>query len=169
MTHKPFTQDYVPMLPWLGVVCIGVYFGPRMRHLSNRWQSLMSQSDLCGPLGWAGRHSLLIYLAHQPVLFGALEKQFAVFAHDDASKFLEVHAVEYILAGMIVFLASPVQGPRIGIKASVNISDDNILAFCTFIIPPYCNTGNTVIGSSVRPSVIILFVRTISLKLLGIH
>jgi uncharacterized membrane protein len=70
MTHKPPTEDHVPLLPWFGVVLVGVALGAalprarvaldRMGRLSPRW------------LGWLGRHSLLIYLVHQPVLIGAL-------------------------------------------------------------------------------------------------
>jgi uncharacterized membrane protein len=25
MTHKPLTEDYVPLLPWFGVVLLGIY------------------------------------------------------------------------------------------------------------------------------------------------
>jgi uncharacterized membrane protein len=70
MTHKPATEDYVPLFPWFGVVLIGVAVGaliPRMQ------RSLMT-ADRFAPawLGWLGRHSLIIYLVHQPLLVGAL-------------------------------------------------------------------------------------------------
>jgi uncharacterized membrane protein len=70
MTHKPATEDYVPLFPWLGVVLIGVAIGalvPRMRRS-------LAAADRHAPawLGWLGRHSLIIYLAHQPILVGAL-------------------------------------------------------------------------------------------------
>jgi uncharacterized membrane protein len=70
MTHKPPTEDYVPLFPWLGVVLVGVAVGavlPRLHRAlrsANRWSS--------GWLAWMGRHSLVIYLVHQPLLFGAL-------------------------------------------------------------------------------------------------
>jgi uncharacterized membrane protein len=71
MTHKPPTEDYVPLLPWFGVVLLGIFAGPAMRRLARRWQPPSAAS----PLDWlafAGRHSLLIYLLHQPMLMGAL-------------------------------------------------------------------------------------------------
>jgi len=70
MTHKPATEDYVPLFPWLGVVLIGAAIGsalPRMR-------PILATADRFAPrwLAWLGRHSLIIYLAHQPLLVGAL-------------------------------------------------------------------------------------------------
>jgi uncharacterized membrane protein len=70
MTHKPATEDYVPLFPWFGVVLIGVALGaalPRMKRV-------LEKADRISPrwLAWLGRHSLVIYLVHQPVLVGAL-------------------------------------------------------------------------------------------------
>lgn len=74
MTHKPITEDYVPLLPWFGVVLIGLFLGKLfMRSSWNKrlaiWHSDKAVARL---LSFAGRHSLLIYIAHQPVLMGAL-------------------------------------------------------------------------------------------------
>lgn len=71
MTHKPPTEDYVPLLPWFGVVLVGIFAGPALQRLARRLQPQRALP----PLGWlaaAGRHSLLIYLLHQPLLMGAL-------------------------------------------------------------------------------------------------
>lgn len=66
--------DYFPLLPWFGVVLIGIWLGntaysngARRFRLPN-WQV----PALTFPLGWLGRHSLTIYLIHQPLLFALL-------------------------------------------------------------------------------------------------
>ena len=70
MTHKPATEDYVPLFPWFGVVLVGVALGAAMPRL----QPLLAKANRWSPawLAWLGRHSLIIYLVHQPVLVGAL-------------------------------------------------------------------------------------------------
>ncbi|MEO8739504.1 MAG: heparan-alpha-glucosaminide N-acetyltransferase [Casimicrobiaceae bacterium] len=71
MTHKPATEDYVPLLPWVGVVCIGIAAGA--------WLDAKDYRPLRGVarrapawLNWLGRHSLLVYMVHQPLLIGLL-------------------------------------------------------------------------------------------------
>jgi len=70
MTHKPATEDYVPLFPWLGVVLIGIALG----HALPRVQRALDAANRSAPawLAWLGRHSLIIYLVHQPLLVGAL-------------------------------------------------------------------------------------------------
>jgi len=70
MTHKPATEDYVPLFPWLGVVLIGVAIGTVLPRMQRR----LAAADRFTPtwLAWLGRHSLVIYLVHQPILVGAL-------------------------------------------------------------------------------------------------
>ena len=72
MTHKPLTEDYVPLLPWFGVVLLGIFAGPYiMRWLQSHLQGIGGVAAIPW-LAFAGRHSLLIYLLHQPLLIGAL-------------------------------------------------------------------------------------------------
>jgi uncharacterized membrane protein len=72
-TAPPPTVDYVPVLPWLGVVLIGVAIGRLV--LANpgfglwQWQG---KGRLSRALAFAGRWSLAIYLIHQPILIGGL-------------------------------------------------------------------------------------------------
>lgn len=74
MTHKPVTEDYVPLLPWFGVVLLGMFIGKLF--LRSGWNKRLSgwHGDHVSArlLALAGRHSLLIYMVHQPVLLGLL-------------------------------------------------------------------------------------------------
>jgi uncharacterized membrane protein len=75
MSHKPRTEDYVPLLPWFGLVLCGIWTGSRLAW-QPRWQSLRAWQPRSGAarlLAWAGRHSLAIYMIHQPVLIGLLQ------------------------------------------------------------------------------------------------
>ncbi len=71
VSRKPVTEDFVPLLPWIGVVWLGVVAGTvwqRAARPSATWQA-------DGPwslLAWLGRHSLAVYMLHQPLLIGAL-------------------------------------------------------------------------------------------------
>jgi uncharacterized membrane protein len=83
MTHKPPTEDYVPLLPWFGVVLIGQFLG-RWLMQTPRGMGVMEWTGtrpLSRLLAWGGRHSLLIYMVHQPLLFGLLYLYFRLWAH----------------------------------------------------------------------------------------
>jgi uncharacterized membrane protein len=69
-----YTLDYFPLLPWLGVVLIGVFAGQMLYHDRERRFSLKDRSALAPTraLGFLGRHSLLIYLGHQLVIIGLI-------------------------------------------------------------------------------------------------
>lgn len=58
-------SDYYPLLPWGFVFLAGSFSG---RYLP-RLPEALRRSHL-PPLAFAGRHALLIYLAHQPVIYG---------------------------------------------------------------------------------------------------
>jgi uncharacterized membrane protein len=71
INQKPITEDYVPLLPWLGVMWWGMAAG---QWLLLRRPSWISQpiSAAVSPLAWLGRWSLSWYMLHQPVMIGAL-------------------------------------------------------------------------------------------------
>ena len=74
MTHKPITEDYVPLFPWFGVVLLGIFFA-RWAYTARHFPALSHwQSDLAILRGvrFLGRHSLLIYMVHQPIFIGSL-------------------------------------------------------------------------------------------------
>ncbi len=74
MTYKPLTEDYVPLAPWFGVVLIGIFIGRSVfaRTPTPTWARWHSGHPLARLLAFGGRHSLLIYMLHQPLLLGAL-------------------------------------------------------------------------------------------------
>jgi uncharacterized membrane protein len=69
-THKPATQDYVPLFPWIGVVLAGIAFGHALAATRFAWIAPLARTPRA--LRWLGRHSLAIYMVHQPILMGAL-------------------------------------------------------------------------------------------------
>ncbi|AVO48178.1 hypothetical protein C6568_02075 [Melaminivora suipulveris] len=71
VTRRPYTEDYVPVFPWLGMVWWGLALGRWL--LAHRPHVLAGPLPRAGaPLAWLGRHSLVYYLLHQPVMFVAL-------------------------------------------------------------------------------------------------
>jgi uncharacterized membrane protein len=71
VTRKPITEDYVPLLPWIGVLLVGLAAG--------QWVLAHRKGWLAGdvppgvrPLATLGRWSLSFYMLHQPVFFGLL-------------------------------------------------------------------------------------------------
>jgi uncharacterized membrane protein len=73
ISHKPVTEDYVPVLPWLGVMWWGMAAG--QAYLSRSWidRRVPSGALVPGPqLAWIGSWSLGWYMLHQPVLIGLL-------------------------------------------------------------------------------------------------
>lgn len=73
MTFKPRTEDYVPLLPWFGLVLIGVGLGQYLAQPAWRVRLAWRASGLLArTLAYAGRHSLILYMLHQPIFIGAL-------------------------------------------------------------------------------------------------
>lgn len=71
VTHKPFTEDFVPLLPWLGVM----WWGAAAADVLLRQPGNPLAAPLPGglrPLALLGRWSLSFYMVHQPVLIGIL-------------------------------------------------------------------------------------------------
>jgi uncharacterized membrane protein len=71
MTHRPATEDYVPVLPWFGVVLVGISAGGWLMERPLRTLQRISRGSP-GWLTWLGRHSLLVYMVHQPIMIGVL-------------------------------------------------------------------------------------------------
>jgi len=68
-----FMIDYWPIFPWFGVMLFGIAAG---NILYGDWRKQAALSTLrpsaVQPLAFLGRHSLIVYLVHQPVLLAVL-------------------------------------------------------------------------------------------------
>jgi uncharacterized membrane protein len=71
VTRKPATEDYVPVLPWLGVMWWGMAAGQWVLARRREWLTGALPRPL-HPLAVLGRWSLSFYMLHQPVLIGGL-------------------------------------------------------------------------------------------------
>ena len=75
VSHKPVTEDFVPLLPWLGVMWWGMalgQWGVARGWLLWRVPSQGLQSMVLPRLAFIGRWSLCWYMLHQPLLIGLL-------------------------------------------------------------------------------------------------
>jgi uncharacterized membrane protein len=75
--------DWYPVLPWYGLVLVGIsaghalYPGARRRFDLPDWSGLPVIAQLC----FLGRHALLYYILHQPVLIGIVAGLSAILPH----------------------------------------------------------------------------------------
>ncbi|MCL2157579.1 MAG: DUF1624 domain-containing protein [Methanobrevibacter sp.] len=71
-----YTLDYEPLFPWFSLILFGITLGlilypqgKRRYQLSSKVQDFL---DFLKPISFLGRHSLIIYLIHQPIILGIL-------------------------------------------------------------------------------------------------
>ena len=61
------SMDYISPFPWFGVVCLGLFLKTRGFHTIH-----LGQGKILSTLSLLGRHSLKIYVMHQPIIYGTL-------------------------------------------------------------------------------------------------
>jgi uncharacterized membrane protein len=71
VTRKPVTEDFVPLLPWLGVMLWGLAAGQWLLARRRSWL-VGALAQPLQPLALLGRWPLSIYMLHQPILIGVL-------------------------------------------------------------------------------------------------
>ncbi len=59
------SMDYIPPFPWLGVAFLGIFVASKGWHQV----SLPEIPYISRPLRFMGRHALIIYVVHQPLMF----------------------------------------------------------------------------------------------------
>lgn len=64
------SSDYYPLVPWLGIFILGISAG---MFLYKNKKSLFKFSVGQNPVSMAGRHTLPVYMIHQPLILAALE------------------------------------------------------------------------------------------------
>ena len=64
-----FSSDYFPLFPWLFLFFAGSYIGNILRTGTLPLRYYRTRFAF---LGWVGRRSLLLYVLHQPVIYGLL-------------------------------------------------------------------------------------------------
>lgn len=69
-TAAPFaTVDYFPLIPWLALPAIGIVIG---NSFYPHAPFSLPDGSIMRSLNWLGRHALIIYMIHVPVLFGII-------------------------------------------------------------------------------------------------
>ncbi len=61
------SADYFPIIPWLFLFIAGTYMGVWAKN--GKFPSFMYKSCIV-PLQWFGKNSLVIYIFHQPIIYG---------------------------------------------------------------------------------------------------
>ncbi len=74
MPHGFYSLDYFPLIPWFGVVLLGIFTGNSLYIDYQRQFRICDCSEnlFVKVFGYLGKRSLLIYLLHQPVIVGVL-------------------------------------------------------------------------------------------------
>lgn len=73
-----FSTDYYPLVPWIFLFLTG-YFLYRIFVKNNLFEKRIFQSEKRSFLSFIGRHTLIIYMLHQPVMYFAVVLGKAVF------------------------------------------------------------------------------------------
>lgn len=64
-----FSFDYFPIMPWLGILLLGMYFG---QNVAQKAAKVKLNGFLSRFFVFFGKNSLIIYLLHQPILIFVL-------------------------------------------------------------------------------------------------
>lgn len=66
--------DYFPIAPWFGYILTGVFLGNLLYPGGEPRFNLLVDNPMLKSVSFLGRHSLLIYLIHQPLLLAVIDR-----------------------------------------------------------------------------------------------
>lgn len=71
VTRMPESVDYVPVFPWAGMMLLGIAYGHwRAERPAGPLTDWRPANGVALSTAWVGRHSLVVYILHQPLLVG---------------------------------------------------------------------------------------------------
>jgi uncharacterized membrane protein len=73
-----YSADYFSLLPGAGFLLIGAFLGPLIYGEKKSRFPLKGEARLTRPFMFAGRHALIFYLGHQPLVLGVLSLIFLI-------------------------------------------------------------------------------------------
>ncbi|MCT8998071.1 heparan-alpha-glucosaminide N-acetyltransferase [Chelativorans intermedius] len=70
----PPSNDFVPLFPWVGLTLLGIFLARfALAQSADAWLKRHEPpGNVARSLAWFGRHSLAIYLIHQPILLAVI-------------------------------------------------------------------------------------------------
>lgn len=72
-TTPSFAADFVPVFPWFAAALLGIAIAKLLSNTGGlAWLAAFPSTPHLRALAFPGRHSLAVYLVHQPVLIGLL-------------------------------------------------------------------------------------------------
>ena len=72
---KLYSADYFPLLPWFFLFIGGTGAG---FYVKEGKIPKFLYYDICKPITWIGRHTIIIYMLHQPIMYGILSLVFGL-------------------------------------------------------------------------------------------
>jgi uncharacterized membrane protein len=68
-----YSFDYFPLLPWFGLLLIGIFLGNIFYPNGKRnFKIFIPEGKVANIITFLGKNSLLIYFIHQPIIFFVL-------------------------------------------------------------------------------------------------
>lgn len=72
-----YSTDYFSVIPWLFLFITGYFLYNLV--INNAKVRNVLETSICPPFGWIGKHALIIYMLHQPVIYAVLYVWNAIF------------------------------------------------------------------------------------------